>query len=204
MDWLLLAGFLIAFFVDNVIIAFWSFKMGPKRARDLIINDPVFAETREAQESLQTNLAAVRHDLEAQREAVKQELRQSSREIDEKVARRLSELKTPDTLSLTPDAEQRIIQSVQRTLRGSIKESMSADLVEALAETQEKTLEQQEMEAEAQIAKHMLFDRAVQAGIPNEWLQMIDRFALPVAKRLLVRFYPEVAEDLFEMVEEAV
>lgn len=135
MDYALLAAFVLAFFFDNVVIAYWSYHKATRRARDLIIGDPMFNETREALRTVKTDLLAVRHDMESLSARVTTANADTARDLRKDLGSLTEWTKRHETLGVNAQIPPSVTEELRASLKSSLRSFMRTDAAEVLAET---------------------------------------------------------------------
>lgn len=62
---LLIASYIFLAAQDNFVAFYWAARVGPRKARELIMGDPLFTETRDLLKSTSAEMRAVRQDFES-------------------------------------------------------------------------------------------------------------------------------------------
>jgi len=159
-----IVAFLVLTFADQGMTMLWAWRLGPNRARDMILSDPLFTELRDTLSDVNEQLtgykgelAEVRNDMRSMREfidgslsSVKGDVRLSTGEAVKGLPEAISglttrmELFTSAKADITiPDAEiRRVTSSVQGTIRTALKDGALLEGIDKLLDEKMKALPQ--------------------------------------------------------------
>jgi hypothetical protein len=152
--WLAIGIMGIVALVADIIIAYVvAGRYGPSRARRLIIDDPEYRETKAMLHDIkEVALPAVRHDMEAMRTAVRQE-----------VHNEVQHIKLPDVSpQLSYEAEEKLLRSLRGQARQAIKEAIEEELKKQTAPPEPGTVEEVGEMADAyKLAEYLVREHGV-------------------------------------------
>jgi hypothetical protein len=210
-----IAAFLFLTFADQVMTGVWAWRLGPNRARRLIMQDPLFHELRstlqanvEQLASAKTDLLAVRHDMEGLSTRMTQQV--SSLQAD--LSKQLKALPTPEVtaqMQLPVTMQDSVQRDIRAAARAAIKEAttegLQAVVEDAIAKAMAKleaskdpdqVLKDIEAQAEKDMLKAYVVDLAAQRGVPPI---IVDR-AYTAGSAVLARLGKRLEEQLEERI----
>jgi len=140
------AAFISLTCADQVMTGVWAWRLGPNRARKLIMGDPLFvkldatlAANCEQLASAKTDLLAVRHDMEAMQSRLTNAISTLERDLQQSL-KTMPQAQVSMQIPLSMQDE--LTRSLRASLRTEMRSMLDKDMVAMLAEAMQLAVQQ--------------------------------------------------------------